>query len=60
MSKAYFPELETPAIRTLDLAELETASGGELQIVTLAAKDAPLTNKDVIEIIYGVKWPIGG
>ena len=60
MSKPSSSELETPVIRTLDLAELETVSGGEVQIATLAAKDALLTNKDVIEIVYGVKWPIGG
>jgi hypothetical protein len=60
VSKPSSSELETPVIRTLDLAELETVSGGEVQIATLAAKDALLTNKDVIEIVYGVKWPIGG
>jgi len=60
MSKTDFPGRKTPAIRVLDLAELEAVSGGEVQMATLAAKDALLTNKDVIEIIYGVKWPVPG
>jgi hypothetical protein len=52
MDKTGLPELDT-----LDLAELETVSGGTdwLNWVSL---EGGITNREFIENNFGVKWPI--
>jgi hypothetical protein len=47
-------ELETPALRDLNPAELEAVSGGD---GCLDTSDAFMTNKQWVEN-NGVKWPI--
>jgi len=53
MNKTDSPELATPAIRALNRAELEAVSGG-----FALSLDGGMTNREVVEKIYGVKWPI--
>ena len=53
MQKTDFPKLETPAMRALNRAELEAVGGG-----FALSLDGGLTNREVVEKIYGVKWPI--